>query len=86
MRHYDSRYTEEIAPRLTELRLPVQILWGRDDQWQPIRCAERLATDIPNAELHIIPEAGHFVMEDAPEVLGAHIIRFLQRHDAPSAS
>src|SRR4051794_2291908 len=34
VRHYDSRYTEEISDRLGELTLPVRILWGQEDRWQ----------------------------------------------------
>ena len=84
VRHYDSRYTQEISHRLKDLLLPVQILWGQEDQWQPTSYAERLAADIPNAELHIIPEAGHFVMEDAPGTVGDHLTQFLKRHQETS--
>ncbi len=66
MRHYDARYTQEIAGRLAELTMPVRILWGAEDQWQPVHYAERLRDDIPGAELVVVPDAGHFLMEDAP--------------------
>ncbi|MFI8202575.1 alpha/beta fold hydrolase [Streptomyces sp. NPDC085937] len=77
VRHYDSRYTEEIADRLGRLTLPVRILWGAEDEWQPVRYAERLRDDIPGAELVVIPGAGHFLMEDAPERVVREIIDFL---------
>jgi pimeloyl-ACP methyl ester carboxylesterase len=68
--HYDSRYTEEIAPRLGELgEIPTQILWGEADEWQPVDYGRRLAADIPGAELHVIPDAGHFCMEDDPDTV-----------------
>jgi pimeloyl-ACP methyl ester carboxylesterase len=47
--------------------MPVRVLWGAEDRWQPTTYAERLASDIPTAELVVIPGAGHFVIEDAPE-------------------
>ena len=55
--HYDSTYTEELTDRLSEINIPVRILWGAQERWQPLHYAERLATDIPNAELVVLPRA-----------------------------
>ncbi|WP_020498761.1 alpha/beta fold hydrolase [Sciscionella marina] len=77
VRHYDSVYTEEISGELVRLRMPVRILWGARDQWQPLDYARRLAADIPAAELVTIPGAGHFVMEDAPDRVTEEILDFL---------
>lgn len=77
VRHYDSRYTEEITAALGGLRMPVQILWGAADEWQPVAYARRLAGDIPGARLHLVPEAGHFLMEDAPEAVARRVLSFV---------
>ncbi|MFC8037611.1 alpha/beta fold hydrolase, partial [Streptomyces griseoincarnatus] len=77
VRHYDARYTQEIAARLGELTMPVRILWGAEDQWQPVHYAERLRDDIPGAELVVVPDAGHFLMEDAPDRVVREIRDFL---------
>ncbi|WP_016908908.1 alpha/beta fold hydrolase [Streptomyces xiaopingdaonensis] len=77
VRHYDATYTEEIADRLGELTMPVRILWGEHDRWQPVGYAERLSRDIPRAELVVVPGAGHFVMEDAPQRVAREILDFL---------
>jgi pimeloyl-ACP methyl ester carboxylesterase len=77
VRHYDSRYTEEITDQLASLTMPVRILWGERDQWQPLTYARQLAEDIPGARLTVIPGAGHFVMEDAPERVTEEILNFL---------
>lgn len=66
VRHYDSTPTEQVAPSLKTLPTPTRILWGAQDRWQPLHYARRLAEDIPNATLTVIPDAGHFLMEDAP--------------------
>jgi pimeloyl-ACP methyl ester carboxylesterase len=79
VRHYDSTYTERLVDRLERLTMPVRILWGAEDRWQPTTYAERLASDIPDAELVIIPEAGHFVIEDAPERVTEQILDVLSR-------
>lgn len=75
--HYNARYTEDFAQRLPELRLPVQILWGENDEWQPVSYAYRLQADIPNAKLQVIPHAGHFLMEDAPETVAQRLLAFI---------
>ncbi len=75
--HYDSRYTAELTAQLGHLAMPVQLIWGDDDRWQPLHWGERLAADI-GAPLHVIPDAGHFAMEDAPEAVAGHVLDFLQ--------
>lgn len=74
VRHYDSTYTERIVDQLAQLTMPVRILWGAQDRWQPTTYAKRLAGDIPNAKLVVIPDAGHFVIEDAPERVTEEIL------------
>jgi len=74
--HYDSRYTEELTPLLADLQPPARILWGADDRWQPVHWAERLSRDI-GAPLTVIPNGGHFLMEDAPGAVADNILAFL---------
>ncbi|MGP4017418.1 alpha/beta fold hydrolase [Saccharopolyspora sp. 5N708] len=66
VRHYDSTPTQRTAPLLKTLTVPTRIVWGAEDRWQPVSYAKRLAADIPAAHLTIIPNAGHFPMEDNP--------------------
>ncbi|GAA2411709.1 alpha/beta hydrolase [Actinomadura vinacea] len=77
VKHYDSRYTQEISSQLPALTMPVRIVWGEDDLWQPVSYAERLCRDIPGAQLSIVSKAGHFLPEDAPDQLTQEILDFL---------
>ncbi|MFC5142099.1 alpha/beta fold hydrolase [Actinomycetospora rhizophila] len=77
VRHYDSRWTEELTDRLEKIDVPVRIVWGRADRWQPVSCAERLAADIPGASLVVVDGAGHFLMEDDPARLTREVLDFL---------
>jgi pimeloyl-ACP methyl ester carboxylesterase len=77
VRHYDSRYTEELTDRLGDIAMPVRIVWGAQDRWQPLGYAERLVADIPGAELVVVPHAGHFLMEDEPERVTCEVLDFL---------
>lgn len=73
----DEKYTDEIADRLSQVRCPTQILWGREDQWIPIDSGRRLQRMIPGATLREIPATGHLVQEDAPEAIVAALSTFL---------
>jgi pimeloyl-ACP methyl ester carboxylesterase len=83
--HYDARYTRDFAERLPHLALPVQILWGAEDEWQPLEYAHRLQRDIPGAVLHLVENAGHFLMEDAPEQVSDHLRAFIYQAHTASA-
>ncbi len=83
VRHYDPKHTMEVSPRLHELgALPVQILWGEDDAWQVTDWARKLHASIPNSQLHLIKDCGHFAMEDKPREISTHILRFLAENEA----
>ncbi len=76
--HYDPRHTEEISDRLHELsKMPVQIIWGEEDAWQVTDWAYKLHAAIPNSTLHILPDCGHFAMEDQPDKISKLILSFI---------
>ena len=78
----EERFTDEVEPLYGEIRAPVLILWGEEDRWIPVESAHRLHSRIPQSELQLVPEAGHFLQEDAPQAVAAHLIRFFGRHAA----
>ena len=83
--HYDPRHTDELTGRLHELgELPVRLIWGERDAWQRLEWAQRLHAAIPGSELCTIPDAGHFVMEDAPGTVGALVTEFLDARSLQS--
>jgi pyruvate dehydrogenase E2 component (dihydrolipoyllysine-residue acetyltransferase) len=62
----DGRQGLDLAPRLADLAVPMQILWGREDRIIPPAHAEALAGRVP---VHILDAAGHLPhMEKAGEV------------------
>jgi len=77
---YRSGDFEKLAPyegRLTALDVPTLILWGDGDEYAPVGGAHRFNKEIPHAELVVLEGAGHFVMEEEPERVGAEIAGFL---------
>ena len=77
--HYNACHTMDFTEKLPQLTLPVQVLWGRQDEWQPVAYGHRLQRGIPGATLHLFDEAGHFLMEDAPAAVAAQVIAFIHQ-------
>ena len=57
----------------------IAIIWGEADPFIPVSIGERLRAAIPGATLTVIPEARHFVPEDAPEALTTVLGELLRR-------
>jgi pimeloyl-ACP methyl ester carboxylesterase len=74
----DQRYTDEVQPHYGELRCPVSILWGEEDQWIPVDRGMELSAMIPGARFTRIPGSGHLMQEDAPEAIVGELMDFLQ--------
>jgi len=68
---------EEILSRLGEIKVPSLVLAGEEDRAQPPARSRALAAALPNAELVMIPEAGHLSALEQPEVVTAVIRDFL---------
>lgn len=80
VRHYDPRHTMEVADRLHELgNLPVQLIWGANDEWQVVDWAHKLKKAIPGSELQVLEDCGHFSPEDRPEDIAQLVIEFIRR-------
>jgi pimeloyl-ACP methyl ester carboxylesterase len=65
---------------LANLKCPVTVLWGKQDNVIPVRAGESLAHDIPNSELVIWASAGHLPHEDKPEEFHALVQQFVLKH------
>lgn len=80
VRHYDPRHTMEIADRLHVLgNLPVQLIWGANDEWQVVDWAHKLNKAIPGSKLTILENCGHFSPEDRPEDIVQLVVSFIRR-------
>lgn len=72
----NTNHTMALVDRHGEIAAPTLVLWGRHDPWQTIRDGERLAEEIPNAEL-VRVEASHWIPQDTPREFADGIVRFL---------
>ncbi|WP_448594709.1 alpha/beta fold hydrolase [Thermoflexus hugenholtzii] len=66
-----------VLERLGEIRAPTLVVVGADDVSRPPHEAERMARAIPGARLEVIPEAGHIVNLERPDVVTPLLESFL---------
>lgn len=64
-------------PQLAALRVPALVLWGANDRFAGVSLAKRFEETLADPQVQIIPDVGHFVWEDAPEVTTAAAVAFL---------
>ncbi|MDT0344270.1 alpha/beta fold hydrolase [Streptomyces litchfieldiae] len=48
---------------LRQHRPPALIVWGPHDGYMPEESARAYLRDLPDAELHLLPDAGHWALE-----------------------
>ncbi len=69
---------EEIENQLGSLSdLPIMMVWGMKDWCFRPECLDRLESHWPNAEIHRLEKAGHYVVEDAAQEVEDLAARFL---------
>ena len=65
---------------LPEIDVPALVIHGAEDQLIPIAEAELLAGSLPDAELVIVPGAGHLPNMEQPDVFNDAVRGFLERY------
>jgi pimeloyl-ACP methyl ester carboxylesterase len=59
--------------------VPIFVMWGEEDAFNPAGLAERMLEELPGATVALLPGCGHLVTEDAPTTVGPLIYEFLRR-------
>lgn len=73
-----SSRSPDLAGRLGEFDLPVLVVTGDDDHIVPTANSIRLAGEIPNATLVVIPAAGHVPHEEQPAAFLQAVDEFMK--------
>jgi pimeloyl-ACP methyl ester carboxylesterase len=68
--------------RLATLRVPTLIIGGDADLYMPPPLLRLYAGHIPGAELTIVPEAGHSLYWERPDIFNRALIDFFAKHRA----
>ncbi len=80
----NARYTLGVLDRVRERALPTLLVWGEDDEFQPVDYAERYAREIPGARLLRIPGARHIPTVEDPRAVAAGLVSFLTQSSSGS--
>ena len=82
---------EPVYDRLADVAHPTLVLYGTGDklipnpylnpQWDTEAIAQRAEEALPNAQVHLVDNAGHLLMIEQPEVFREHVRAFLEAHE-----
>jgi pimeloyl-ACP methyl ester carboxylesterase len=64
---------------LYALQCPTLLIWGREDRVMPLDAAFILLRTIPNAELHVFPQCGHWAQWEKADAFNLLVQDFLDR-------
>jgi len=67
---------------LTSINAPTLLAWGRDDKVTPLDGSLLPMRLIPNCELHVFPNCGHWAMIERKTEFESAVMAFLTRPDA----
>jgi pimeloyl-ACP methyl ester carboxylesterase len=70
---------DDLIASYQRISVPSLVVWGRHDAVIPLEHGERLACEIPDAELAVIEDCGHSPQEELPERTAEVIGDFLGR-------
>lgn len=61
------------------VEVPLIIIWGKLDVHIDYRMAEMSLKYAPQSELHLVDGAGHFILQDKPDLVSYEMIKFLEK-------
>jgi len=81
-RGFINLFDDHLAPQLMgNLTVPVDLIWGEKDPWEPLAGAKNWAETIPTVRsLQVITGAGHCPHDEAPETVNQQLLRRVQEH------
>lgn len=68
------------AEKLNTIKLPALLMTGDADLYTPPSLLRMVAAQIPNSDVMIVPETGHAIYWERPDVFNAAVLRFIGRH------
>ena len=75
-----SAIRHNMAADLPKMKMPVCLIWGKNDNVTPPDVAEEFHRLLPNSELHWIDKCGHAPMMEHPEEFNRIVEDWLKRH------
>lgn len=70
-------YSSFTPAQLATIRIPVLVLWGREDRFIPVAAANWYSHNLPDARVVIYDDVGHIPMEEVPDRSAADVAALL---------
>ena len=77
LRSFDYQLIHDLRELHKKIDVPVRLVWGEHDRFFPVKWAEEMVADFPNAQLAVIPGAGLFSHEERPAEVAAALLPML---------
>jgi pimeloyl-ACP methyl ester carboxylesterase len=74
LKSFDYQLVRDLGDLHRKIDVPVQLVWGEDDRFFPVKWAESMVGDFSNARLDVIPGAGLFSHEERPAEVAAALL------------
>jgi pimeloyl-ACP methyl ester carboxylesterase len=68
------------AQKLNTIKLPTLLMTGDADLYTPPSLLRMVAAQIPNSEIAIVPECGHAIYWERPDIFNRAVLDFIGRH------
>ena len=68
----------DVSARLGEIKAKTFVTWGRDDRFVPLDHGLKLLWTIPDAQLHVFPNCGHWAQWEHADTFNRLVIDFLK--------
>jgi pimeloyl-ACP methyl ester carboxylesterase len=68
----------DFRDRLDDIKVPVLLVWGREDNLVPVEDADEFERLIPNARKVILEDTGHVAMLERPHTFNDLVVDFLE--------
>jgi pimeloyl-ACP methyl ester carboxylesterase len=65
---------------LENMQVATLLIAGDADLWQPPAMTRMLARHIPNSEFVVVPEVGHSIYWERPDIFNSVVLEFIGRH------
>jgi pimeloyl-ACP methyl ester carboxylesterase len=71
---------EIIPPNISKLEMPVLLMYGEQDEFLPAINKQfvDLKKQLSNASIYAVSNAGHYLMEDQPEIVSQKLTMFME--------
>lgn len=75
-----SAIRHNLGDELQQIKMPVCLIWGKNDTITPPMVAEEFHRLLPTSELHWIDKCGHAPMMEVPDEFNRILAEFLDKH------